>query len=73
MFKEGDLIRRKKNHIKGYWKGMCERKGFETDAELVVLCHLPAQRVVRFKTPRGGETWVYDYKMELVNFSLENE
>lgn len=73
MFKEGDLIKRKKEHIDGYWEGVCVVNRFERYTEFVVLCHLPDQKVVRIKTPNGGELGVYDFKMELVDISLENE
>lgn len=73
MFQKGDLIRRKKEHIDRYWEDMCRVNGFETDVEFVVSYHRPERQIVKFKTPDGGELGVYDYKMELVNFSLENE
>lgn len=73
MFQKGDLIRRKKEHIDRHWEGMCIVNGFKTDVELVVSYHNPERQTVKFKTPNGMELGVYDYKMELVNFSLENE
>ncbi|AJT60763.1 hypothetical protein [Citrobacter phage CVT22] len=72
-FQEGDLIHRKEEYNDRYWNQLCRDNGFKRDMEFVVLYHIPDRNLVKFKTPNGEEIGVYDYKMELVSFSLENE
>lgn len=74
MFKKGDVIQRKPQYYDEYWVGdFCYRRYFLLNEAFTVTEHRPEEETVRFITKEGEEWGVYDYKMELVIFTLENE
>lgn len=74
MFKTGDTIQRKPEYRnEKYWISFCRDNGVPTDHLFNVISHKPEIDTVRFNSPIKGVSGVYDYKMELANFSLENE
>lgn len=74
MFKIGDVVIRKREFMEEpYWEGFCKEQGLPMNAEFTIASHSPERSLVKIKSKSKGVVGVYDYKMELVNFSLENE
>lgn len=73
MFQPGDVIQRKPEYYDGFWSCYCHGQGVPIDHVFYVIVHRPERETVRFNGPLGEPYGVFDYKMELANFSLENE